>query len=268
MKIFAVTVLYEPDPELLRRSLDSYADAVDTVWVWRNSPLPDSLETELLGYGNVVLAGSGENKGIAAALNAAARAASEGGFDTLLTMDQDSVWHGFREFLRITRYDTAPAGYYVPSINEEAEYMFTPVDTAFTSGMLIPLRVVDRVGGWCEDFFVDGIDNEFCLHALSLGIRAWKTGGGYLEHRLGTVAPKRFLGLRFLTYNYSPERLYGIYRNNLIAIRRYPSVSRRFRSQFLRTWGFRRPLRMLLGEKDLRAKFRSIYRGIRDAKLS
>lgn len=271
MKILAVTVVYNPPEEMLLRSVASYADSVARVMVWRNSPVPANLEKDLRALG-CVFAGDGSNAGISCALNAAWKEAVSGGFDALLTMDQDSVWHGFEEFIAAVDSPSSPAGFYSPLICQNGEKPadssggFTAVDTAFTSGMLIPLKVLERVGGWDESFLVDGVDNEFCLHALSLGIKCWKCGAGWLEHRLGKVEFKRFLGLRFRVYNYPPERLYGIYLNNLTAIRRYPDVSGGFRRQFLRVWGWRRHIRMLLGERGLRAKWRATLRGIRDSR--
>ena len=274
MRVLAVTVVYQPDPELLLRSVSSYAKAVETVLVWRNSPLSDTLEADLRAVGNIEFRGDGTNAGIAAALNAASREAASLGYDAVLTMDQDSVWHDAGAYLRLTAGKDAPEGFFAPAVfapDKAPDPLsvspdFTPVPTAFTSGMLVPLAVIDKVGGWCEDFKVDGVDNEFCLHARSLGIPLWRTGGGWLEHSLGKVEIRSFLGLRFRVYNYSPERLFGIYRNNLIAIRKYRSISGSFRRQFLLTWGWRRPLRMLLGEKDLKAKFSAVFRGIRAAR--
>ena len=270
MRILAVTVVYEPDPDLLLRSIASYLDDVEKVLVWRNSPLPEGLESALTALGDkIALCGDRTNAGISVALNAAWRIATESGADALLTMDQDSIWIHFKEFLDTVTGPDAPEGFYAPQVNgtgKEGEPRFLPFDTAFTSGMLIPIPVIDRVGGWCEDFLVDGVDNEFCLHAGSLGIQGYRTAAGRLEHALGKMEFRTLFGLRFRTYNYSPERLFGIYRNNLIAIRKYPSVSGRFRRKFYRTWFWKRPVRMLLGERNLKEKFAAIWRGIRAAR--
>ena len=280
MKVFAVTVVYEPDPELLLRSVVSYAGWVERVIVWRNSPLPADLEARLQGAGPVVLRGDGTNVGISVALNKAWREAAAEGADALLTMDQDSVWHDFPAYLAAVTGEKAPEGFFCPAVNPDPapvksgkpgqtgipEQRLLPRLTAFTSGMLIPLQVLDKVGGWCEDFKVDGVDNEFCLHARSLGVGLYQASCGSLEHRLGKVEKKRFLGLAFRVYNYSPERLYGIYRNNLAAIRKYRSVSAPFEREFRRTWFWRRPLRILLGEGEKTKKFIAIFRGIRDSR--
>ena len=116
MKILAVSVVYNPEEELLLRSVASYADAVDAVWIWRNSPLPEALETALKQFEGLSLQGNGENAGIAKALNAAARYARENGYDALLTMDQDSVWHELDRFLAAIKAPGAPEGFYAPVV--------------------------------------------------------------------------------------------------------------------------------------------------------
>ena len=345
MRVLAICVVYQPDPELLLRSVASYADAVDKVLIWQNSQLPDTLKADLLklagdpevldkedsGEGvilrrdglefeerkeckagvamqdglksrengeqgedgresRIVFRGDESNAGIAVALNAAWQEAVAGGYDAVLTMDQDSVWKAFGDFLEAIESPDAPDGFYAPRIlsnpgiedrevsgkdvvvgkntvsSTSTTMVFAPFDTAFTSGMLIPIQVIEKVGGWSEDFRVDGIDNEFCLHARSLGIQGYRVSSGWLEHALGKVVVKRLFGLRFRTYNYTPDRLFGIYRNNLIAIKKYPSVSKNFRREFYRTWLWRRPLRMLLGERNLKEKLGAICRGIRAAR--
>lgn len=279
MRIYAVTVVYEPDPELLLRSVASYVDAVEKVLIWRNSPIPESLEAGLVALGGKVeFRGDGTNVGISRALNVARREMDGAEVDALLTMDQDSIWHHFKDFLNSIETPAAPKGFYAPLVLSAQEGEggkkslpkagFVPFDTAFTSGMLIPSEVLERVGGWCEDFLVDGVDNEFCLHAKSLGIQGYQCPSGWLEHSLGKVEFRTLFGLRFRTYNYTPDRLFGIYRNNLLAIKKYPSVSGEFRRRFYRTWLWKRPLRMLLGEPNLKEKFAAIRQGIRAAKTS
>ncbi len=38
MKILAVVVAYKPDVEALRSRLERYRDAVDQIYLWKNSP--------------------------------------------------------------------------------------------------------------------------------------------------------------------------------------------------------------------------------------
>ena len=275
MKVLAVVTCYNPTPELLLRSVSSYAGDVDKLLVWRNSSLPEELESELAGRFHAEFRGDGTNAGISTALNAAWKEASAGNYDFLLTMDQDSVWHHFDAYLSKALSNGPSMCFYSPLTLLAGEMpspgsnsLFAPVEIAITSGMLIPVSVINRVGGWDERFKIDAVDDEFCLHARSLGIRCWECGAGWLEHRLGDRRLVSLLWMHFYTYNYSPQRLYGIYRNHIIAFRRYKgAVSRKARHYFVRIWVHRRPIRILLGEKGRKAKFLAIFRGIRDGFL-
>ena len=102
MKILAVVVAYHPEPDLLRRNLDSFADGVDHILLWRNSPVE-------CDHPKVELAGDGTNQGIGTALNAAWTYAVQNGFDWLLTMDQDSCWEDFEAFQAAVLQRSEPA---------------------------------------------------------------------------------------------------------------------------------------------------------------
>lgn len=271
MRILAVCIAFNPDPALMLRSVMSYAPQVDKLLVWRNSPLPQDLVDSLGSIPNLEFRGDCTNAGISAALNAAWREAAAGAYDYLLTMDQDSVWHGFDAFVRQVSGLHILDSFYTPLILMMGESpapgngaMCEPVDFSMTSGMLLPIDVIEKVGGWDESLEVDAIDTEFCLHARSLGLQCYRCGSGWIEHSLGKRRRSSFLGLKFYTYNYSPQRLYGIYKNHFIVFRRYPQVCAPARKAFLRTWGRRRPVRILLGESDKVRKFRAILKGIRD----
>ena len=272
MKIIAIVTCYHPSLELLLRSLESYVFHVDKLLVWRNSPLPEDLESDLSSRFKAEFRGDGTNVGISTALNVAWKEAAAGNYDFLLTMDQDSVWHGFDAYLSQALAKGHSMCIYSPRTrmpgeipSPEIEPTLTPLDAAMTSGMLIPLSVLNMVGGWDESFKIDAVDVEFCLHARALGVQCWQCGAGWLEHRLGDRRLVSFLRHHFYTYNYSPKRLYGIYKNHIIIFRRYKgAVSKRARRSFVKTWIRRHPIRIFLGEDSKRAKILAIIRGIRD----
>ncbi len=276
IKIIAIVVCYHPSHELLINSLASYASYVDKILVWRNSLLPNGLESELASRFEVEFRGDCTNVGIPTALNTAWKEAVAGNYDCLLTMDQDSIWHNFDAFLSQALDHGLCKCFYAPivtmmgeTVHPGVEPSLTPIDNALTSGMLIPISVLNEVEGWDKRFKIDAVDLEFCLHARSLGIQCWRCSSGWLAHRLGDRRPASFLGLHFYTYNYSPERLYGIYRNHIIVLRRYRGKASKEASQsFVHNWVRRRPIRILLGEENRWAKFHAIIRGIRDGLLS
>ena len=271
MKVLAIAACYHPNPELLLKSVASYASHVDKLLIWRNSILPEELESELSGRFKAEFRGDGTNVGISTALNAAWEEADAGNYDCLLTMDQDSVWHEFEAYVSQATTNGLAMCFYSPQFTMMGETpnpgnsALTPLDITITSGMLIPVSVLNVVGGWDESFTIDAVDVEFCLHARSLGIQCWRCGDGWLEHRLGDRRRVSFLGLHFYTYNYSPERLYSTYKNHIITFRRYKgNISKQARKAFVRICVRRQPIRILLGEKGRWTKLLAIFRGVRD----
>lgn len=275
MRIIAIVTCYNPAPELLLKSVASYAPLVEKLLVWRNSVLPEELESELRDRFKAEFRGDGTNVGISKALNAAWKEAAAEGYDCLLTMDQDSVWHNFDAFLSHAINHGLSMCFYSPAIvttgmtyESGSEHCISPTNSSIISGSLIPISVLKIVGGWDEDLKIDAVDDEFCFHAHSLGIKSWECRAGWLDHRFGDKRPVSFLWFHFDTFNYPPERLYEIYRNHIIVFRRYKGDdSKVLRYCFIQTWVRRRPLRIFLGERRKWAKFHAIFRGVKDGFL-
>ena len=135
-----------------------------------------------------------------------------------------------------------------------------------TSGMLVSLPLLDCIGGWNEALFVDGVDMEFIFRAREAGIYTYRIAECNLVHQLGNTVKKKFLGRTYTVNNYSPDRLYGLYRSHLMIIRKYPSAAELLGPVFRRQNYRQRPIRILLGEKDKFAKLTAIFRGIRDGR--
>lgn len=274
MKILAVIVAYNPETNLIRKNIASFVDDVDKVLVWRNSSMDEALIAE--GFEKIEFCGDCSNAGIPKALNYAWRYAGDNGFTHLLTMDQDSVWENFKGYLSSALAPNAPQGIFGPRINgtmgyEEylpADYQNTEIVTypfIITSGMLVSVPLLDRIGGWDESMFVDGVDMEFVFHARELGIFTYRVAGCNLVHRLGNTFKKRFLGRAYTVHNYSPARLYGLYSSHIMVMRKYPSA--KIMKPLFRKQNYRqRPIRILLGEKNKCAKIAAIIRGIRDGR--
>lgn len=253
-KILAVVVAYNPDIEEVKGNLDSYAPYVDRTLLWCNSPIS-------LDYPNVELCGDGTNRGIPEALNYAWHYAEENGYQWLLTMDQDSKWENFSDFRDLALGGSVPEGIYTPRIFEqEVPGDFIPTNELITSGTLQSIRDVRAAGGWGTDFFLDAVDVDFHIRALRAGIKVYKLGKGHLIHHMGDVVVKKFLGKPYTTVNYSPKRLYGIYRNHWIVIRRYPEFAQHVKAETLHSYSFRIP-RIILGEKDKFKKIWAIFKG-------
>lgn len=269
MRILAIIVTYYPEEELLRRCVSSFIDHVDHVMVWENTPSPDAATYRFLPEGGKIeYAGEGFNVGISQALNHAWKRASADGCDFLLTMDQDSWWRGFDKFVSHIGSEGCPDGLFGPTYRGEVPTTtFQETEVLITSGMLVPVRVLDALGGYCEAFRIDAIDTELVCRAMDAGYGAYHVSDCRLVHRLGDKQSKTFLGRNYTTPGYSPDRLYGICRNHGMVFRKYPQF-KSLRKRFLKIWLWQNPIRILLGEKRKLHKLLAILRGFLDGCLS
>lgn len=99
------------------------------------------------------------------------------------------------------------------------------VSFIITSGTLLTISVFEAVGPMREDFFIDGIDIEWCFRAGSLGYEVFCLKNVKIGHALGD-GRRRFLGREMSIH--SPLRNYYMLRN-LLYMARLPTVPLRFR---------------------------------------
>lgn len=260
--ILAVVVTYFPEKELLSKNISAFIHSVDKVLIWENTPVDQREAYRHISHEKVEYCGDGINS-ISHALNHAWRYAQDNGYDHLLTMDQDSCFENFSHYLKQTILnEDAPTGIYTPPIEEiriKVNRDFEVINRPITSGMLIPVALIDKIGGWDEDFKIDAVDDEFCLHAHSLDIKIFAVKGIMMQHCLGSPETKKFMGHTLTLRNYPPKRLYEIYRNNIILARKYPQFSY-IRDDFKNIL-LKQIVCILLLENNKVRKFVSILRG-------
>lgn len=226
--LLAIVVTYFPERNLLSKNISAFIDYVDKVLIWENTPANHCEEYRFISHEKVEYCGDGINS-ISHALNYAWQYAKAGGYDHLLTMDQDSCFENFHYYLKQTVFnENAPEGIYTPPIKEmniEVTKDFVEIYRPITSGMLIPVHLIDKIGGWDEEFKIDSVDDEFGLHAHTIGIKIFVVKNVVMQHCLGNPETRKFLGHTITLRNYSPSRLYSYYRNNFILAKKYPQYS-------------------------------------------
>lgn len=224
MKLAAVVVLYNPDAKILE-NIKSYVDYVDCVYAVDNSSVDNSAN---LCSEKIVYLPNGDNLGIAYALNRGAKQAIEDGYDWLLTMDQDSTFHGdgvnkMKEFITgckcaESQYDYDKIGLVTPfhrTLFNEQEQL-TDIDSpavVMTSGNIINLKAYQEIGGFKDWMFIDAVDFDYCLNLRDHNYDIWRLPYVELKHNLGDVVFKTFRGKRYYGLNHSPMRRYYIVRN-------------------------------------------------------
>lgn len=95
------------------------------------------------------------------------------------------------------------------------------VQCAIASGSLIKASVIKKLGMLREDFFIDGIDIEFCLRVHKNNLQVVVMRDAILYHQLGEKVSYTLWGITVTPTNHTAERRYYIYRNRVTVCQEY-----------------------------------------------
>lgn len=245
-RVAAVVTAYHPD-ERLRDVVEAALAQCVRVVVADNTPdTPDDdggrgAATALAGLvdGDLVrLVADGRNAGLAAALNRGVAAVGDD-VDAVLLLDQDSRLpeglvgglsvHLARDGVAVA----APAPW-----DEQADRYLDPraalrpvvadLPVVITSGMLVRRDVLATVGPFRADFFVDCVDQDFCLRVRAAGGRVVQDRSVHLPHSLGTTRWRGVGPLRLRTTGHPGWRLYWAARNGVVLAREHARAEPRW----------------------------------------
>lgn len=244
MKVVAIVVTFHPELDQLNELLSSLVSQVDfTIVVDNGSGADVRGHIRSTGFERLECIGLPSNLGIAAAQNVGIARARELGSEYIMLSDQDSVpaksmviaLVGAAERIRASgkqlacvgprylddRQQNPPPFIRVTGLTLErcactAEDSIVPVDYLIASGCLIPMTVLDKVGGMREDLFIDYVDIEWGLRARSLGFQSYGVCAAQMRHSLGDQ-PIEFLGKKLPLH--SPLRHYYHFRNAVLLYR-------------------------------------------------
>ena len=267
MKLAAVVISYDYSDEQLFENVKRYIDDVDLMIIWDNTPqerkkLNDEFWTNQKT--KTLFLTTGKNEGIGYALNRAVECAKQYGCTHLLTMDQDSIWRDFAGYRRTVEFDNdVDIAIYAPTIADaESDFVFCCNKSdlyAITSGSILDLGVDEKVGGFNEKFFIDEVDNEYCIRAVKKGFHIKILENCYLYQHFGYKDGQSFLARQ--TANYSAFRTYFQVRNRLWMWRLYPKqLSWRYHARTLLMTITKRCAIILVYEKDKMNKMKAIMK--------
>lgn len=232
--VVAVVVTYQPELEVLKQLLDALSPQVTSVVVVDNGSHADLIAWK--GVHNlhaVEFILLGENQGIAAAHNIGIQWARNRDAGYVLLMDQDSLPASdmVEKLVSAISKQTKPAsagpryldarqnnpppfirfrGLHLERCVCSAEESIVPVDYLISSGCLIPMSVLNTVGGMRDDFFIDYVDIEWGLRARHHGFQSYGVCSAHMQHHLGDQ-PIVFFGKSIPLH--SPLRHYYHFRN-------------------------------------------------------
>ena len=240
---------------------------------------------------SVVTIRPGSNVGIASALNVGIDAARRMGATHVVFLDQDSkLPRGYCE--RMVEFferaaQTAPIAIAAPNYrerNSETDAHFAlfhylrwsrvacathgvsgvlRVSLAITSGSVTSMAVVDRLGLFRSELFIDEVDAEYCLRARRAGMHVLVNCRERIEHSIGESSTHRILGVVVKPTHHSPFRRYFIARNGIRIALEY-SISLPAYGRLIFSHLFLEVLTISLFEKEKRPKLWALMVGVVD----
>lgn len=246
----AIIVTYQPDIATLATLVATLAPQVGTITIIDNGSENLSEWSPLFPGGNIQVLPQHANIGIASAINAGFDAVrSRGAAQFVALFDQDSV--PSNDMIdRLERYSDEFAaqgpvaqvgpyffehnrGYHLPFIefkgglprrkHPRGNERWTTADYLISSGSLVPIAAIEKVGPLDDSLFIDYVDIEWGLRAKAAGFQSYGAFDIRMDHRIGDKALNLAV-VRLATHK--PVRRYYYYRNALLLCRRsYVPVS-------------------------------------------
>lgn len=235
-KVAGVVVLFKPNSSVIR-NIRSYLPYLDCLFAVDNTdPFVQSEQfyEELRNVSDKVFyIRNNENLGVAKALNLAAKMALERQYEWLLTMDQDSCfdkpmiaayWKCFGKFYNLDKVAIFAPFFMPVPVAESESCQYEEVLTVITSGNLLNLNLLKKIGGFEEKLFIDEVDHDYCLRARLMGYKILKFKNIYFKHEIGETRLIKIGNRIGHFFKHDPKRLYYITRNNLYIWKKYGRV--------------------------------------------
>lgn len=237
LRYAVIIVTHHPDITLLKNIIDTIEDQ-EIIIIDNDSKNIDDIKS--LAPPRVV---NSRNLGLANAQNQAIKIAFQEKFDGLIFFDQDSrilkstIDNLIKDFESLQNKKAAAIG---PTLKSKSNGHIHPhisisekgflhkkapsseldpvkVSVIISSGMLIKMSAILDIGAMDEELFIDFVDTEWCLRALSKGYFIYQSKQSILLHDIGE---KCINILRIKIPVHSPERRYYRIRNPFILIKR------------------------------------------------
>ncbi|MBS1571422.1 MAG: glycosyltransferase [Bacteroidetes bacterium] len=228
-EIIAAVITYYPMSNVLE-NIKSYYSYFNKIIIVDNSDSPQTeFYNSLENFKKIILIKNGENLGIGAALNTACKMAEELDYKWVMTMDQDSFFetNSIENYINclssINKSNLGCIGInYIEKLN--SDYCKSEiVHNVITSGTFVNLSAWSKIGGFNQNLFIDGVDDEFCFNLILGKFQVLLLPNIYLSHNLGENKKVKQLKFGKLTTRnlHSPTRIYYMTRNYLFLSHKY-----------------------------------------------
>ncbi len=271
----AVVTAFHPDG-ILDQLIEELARQAPYIVVVDNTPVGEHAVKNQYSTRHVEYIRTGKNLGLAAALNRGVWHLRNLCLTHVSFWDQDSIppsGYICEALIRSRSFAEWPnvivCGDHVGSsdlVTHGASRSEQKVIRLITSGMLVPMPVLQSVGPFREDFFVDAVDIDFSLRARALGVSLYTIHDLPIRHRFGDPSRSRkSFPFRSRTSGHPIWRQYWIMRNQTILLDEYRNLDTeavRVIKKSQRRWF----LRHLMAGPDRLRLMTAIITGRRDAR--
>jgi len=244
MNIAGVVILYHPDIKQLSENINTYVLGLKQLYIYDNSEIQTpGIEAALNNlHPCIKYQFFNNNEGIAKRLNQAVEAAMQTQYDYFLTMDQDSSFkpgdfEKYKSLIQKEEY-TKVAQFGIncqPQITMSSEQPQEAL-TLITSGSILNLSLIKKVGDFNEDLFIDFVDAEFSYRVVQHGLINLIFSNIQLNHALGNLVSGRSLITfkKTLRIIHAPIRAFYITRNGLLLLFKHKGLSEEMKKDVIR----------------------------------
>lgn len=275
----SVIIIYQADINKFAKILERHQKNFDNIILVNNSP---EISLDIFKSKQVYIINNQSNIGLAAALNVGIIEAKKQGAEMVALFDQDTDLppNFSKDMLHyINQYQgDKPVALFSPIfhnhvINRSSKHInfkyfhlvrrtvhsddnYANPYFVITSGSIIPIDVLDKVGPMRDDFFIDLVDTEWCLRARHKGYEIVAINKVMIDHYLGDYAVN-IIGHKYPIH--SPLRIYYYFRNAIFLYNMSAyDIKWRFSEAFR---DFLRFLFYMLFVKDRKTYFKYIIKG-------
>lgn len=274
MKLLGIITLYHPSVQEELERIRTYIDGLDRLIVWNNSEDNGQLEQAIMPLLQdkadiITWINNDCNRYIADAIDYALFYATEHGFETLLVMDQDSLWTQFQAYKQAAiemineHPEIAACTPYIWGISPKKETMPYPIPCLINSGTIFRVRALQDIGGTDKRFPLDGLDNDISYRLRKAGFQLYCLSAFELHHELGH--PMRSKILKIYTTNYNAQRTYLCTKGQLMVIKKHHDFLTWHEIWIIiKEYILWKAIRIILVEPDKWNRTKAYFKGIRD----
>ena len=235
--IYAGIVIFNPEISSLKENINHIMPQVSKIILYDNgssnvNSVKDLLEKLHDSLNTIFLIEGKKNMGIAYALNRICEWGIKNKFSWCVTLDQDSICCDDM-IEKMLNYISMPnIGIIAPvlvhagrddknSCQNANKNSYQETDGAITSGALTNLAAWEKINGFDEWLFIDGVDNDFCTRLKLNNYKIIQVLNAEILHSMGNLEHKKFFGKTITFASHSAFRRYYMARNSIYLHKKY-----------------------------------------------